>query len=63
MLEDFRNKTVVDLGCGSGQHIGFVAPYAEKIVGVDLNTADIAGRNTLSFLNIEIVETDIAEFS
>lgn len=38
-LEDFVNKTVLDCGCGGGQHIGFCAPFAKKVVGVDLNTS------------------------
>ncbi|EKD28098.1 MAG: hypothetical protein ACD_79C00431G0003 [uncultured bacterium] len=50
-LENFKNKNVLDCGCGSGQHINFISPYADKIVGVDLNTSDIATMN----LNEEFV--------
>ena len=62
-LEDFRDKTVLDAGCGGGQHINFTAPYAKKIIGVDLATAGIARENNLGRENVEIREGDIAAIS
>lgn len=60
-LEDFRGKSVADCGCGSGQHLNFVAPYARLVVGIDLNTADIARRNNRHNKNVSVIEGDIAK--
>ncbi len=60
-FETFRNKTVLDCGCGGGQHINFVAPYAKRIVGVDLNALGAAGKNTADKPNVELKEADIAK--
>ena len=59
-LEDFRGKEVLDCGCGGGQHVSFVAPYAAHVTGVDLNAIDSAIRNTQKFNNVTIQEGDIA---
>ncbi len=59
-LEDFRDKGVLDCGCGQGQHLSFIAPYCRSAVGVDLNTSDIAKRNLQSFPHIQLKEADIA---
>ena len=61
-LEDFVGKSVLDCGCGEGQHIDFIAPYAKKVVGVDLNTAELARRRNSHHGNVEILEGDIATF-
>jgi SAM-dependent methyltransferase len=42
-IEDFAGKQVLDAGCGGGQHLRFVAPFAKEVVGVDLNCAALAG--------------------
>ena len=59
-LEDFCGKTVVDCGCGSGQHIDFIAPYALKVVGIDLNTTEIGRKRNRKHRNVEFIEGDIA---
>ncbi len=59
-FETFRGKTVLDCGCGGGQHINFVAPYAKRIVGVDLNALSSASKNTSDKPNVELQEGDIA---
>jgi len=59
-LEDFRDKTVLDAGCGGGHHLRFVAPYASEVVGVDLNCADIAEDKSREFSNITTMAGDIA---
>lgn len=38
----------------------FVAPYAEPVVAVDLNTIEIAGERNRKTRNVEFVEADIA---
>ena len=30
-LEDFRDKEVLECGCGGGQHTSFIAPYAKSV--------------------------------
>lgn len=62
-LEDFSGKTVLEAGCGGGQHTSFVAPYAGEVVAVDLNTADIARERNKGFSNVSFVEADIAEMN
>ncbi len=59
-LEDFKNKEVLECGCGGGQHTFFIAPYARSITAVDLNTIDIAMERNKKFDNVRFVEADIA---
>jgi SAM-dependent methyltransferase len=59
-LEDFKNKRVVDAGCGHGHHLRMVAPYAREAVGIDLNTPQIAREETRDLSQVRIVEGDIA---
>jgi SAM-dependent methyltransferase len=61
-IEDFRGKRVMDAGCGSGQHLTIVAPYAREAVGVDLNASEIARKRNANNPNISVVESDIALF-
>lgn len=58
--EFFRGKTVLDCGCGGGQHVNFVAPYAASVTGVDLNALSSARRNNENVRNAELIEADIA---
>lgn len=62
-LDDFRNKSVLEAGCGGGQHTGFVARYADHIVAVDLNSIEVAMERNAEFRNIDFVEADISEMS
>jgi 2-polyprenyl-3-methyl-5-hydroxy-6-metoxy-1,4-benzoquinol methylase len=59
-LEDFRGLTVLEAGCGGGQHTAFMAPYAKSIVAVDLNTVAIARERTKAYDNVVFEEADIA---
>lgn len=59
-LEDFKDKTVLECGCGGGQHTNFVAPYAKSITAVDLNTIDVARERNKEFENIFYIEDDIS---
>jgi 2-polyprenyl-3-methyl-5-hydroxy-6-metoxy-1,4-benzoquinol methylase len=61
-LEDFRNKRVLDAGCGSGQHLSIMARVAHEAVGVDLNAADIARKRCAAYSNVTVHEADIAQF-
>jgi len=60
-LDDFKDKEILECGCGGGQHTSFIAPYARSITAVDLNTTDIAREKNKNFTNIEFAEADIAK--
>lgn len=62
-LEDFRGKDVLDCGCGGGQHINFVAPYAKSVTGVDFNALSAARENTKNLQNVTLIEADLAEMN
>lgn len=59
-LEDFKDKTVLECGCGCGQHTAFIAPYAKEIIAVDLNTVDVAKGLNNDNSNVSFIEADIA---
>lgn len=59
-LEDFRGKSVLECGCGGGQHTAFVAPFAATVTSVDLNTTDIARTRNIENKNVKFIEADIA---
>ncbi len=61
-LDDFRGKRVLDAGCGRGDYLKKVAPFASQVVGVDSKTADTARRKTQEFSNVVVQEGDIALF-
>ncbi len=62
-LEDFKNKYVLDAGCGPGHHARFIAPYAGRIVAMDLNTADVAKGYNADLGNVTFVDGDIATYT
>ena len=62
-LEDFRGKDVLDCGCGGGQHINFVAPYAASVTGVDLNAIGSAQHNTKQHPHVTLIEDDLAKMN
>jgi SAM-dependent methyltransferase len=57
----FRNKVILDAGCGTGRHLAFVAGYCPKSVfGVDVsNAVDVARQHTKHMPNVCIVQGDI----
>ena len=59
-VETFRGKDVVDCGCGGGQHIEFVAPAAKSVLGIDLNTTEVAKKYVDKFPNVSLLEGDLA---
>lgn len=61
-LADFRNKTVLDAGCGPGHHIRHIAPVAKHVWGIDLNTPDIAQERLSDLDNVSILQGDIAHY-
>lgn len=59
-IKDFKNKEVLDCGCGGGQHLNFISPYCKKAVGIDLNAHEIARKNNRKNKNVEVIEGDLA---
>jgi SAM-dependent methyltransferase len=59
--EFFRDKRVLDAGCGTGRHAYFAAQYgAREVVALDLSDAvDAARRNLHRFDNVEVVQGDL----
>jgi SAM-dependent methyltransferase len=61
-LDDFRDKTIIDAGCGPGHHMRLVAPVAGRVIGLDLNTSDIAQARLRDFDNVTLIDADIARY-
>lgn len=59
-LETFHDKDVVDCGCGGGQHIEFIAPYARSVLGIDLNTVPLARKRNEKSSHVAFIEGDLA---
>lgn len=59
-LEDFRGQSVLDCGCGGGQHTLFTAPYAKTVTAVDLNALEAAKERTKDLRNVRFAEADLA---
>lgn len=59
-LEDFRGKRVLDAGCGPGHHMRLVAETADHVVGLDLNTAELAKQLLADVPNTSFIEDDLA---
>jgi SAM-dependent methyltransferase len=57
----FRDKVVLDAGCGIGRHVFHAARYgAREVIGMDLSVAvETAYANTGSMPNVHIVQADI----
>ena len=60
-LIDFKDKLVLDCGCGGGGQLNLVAPHCKNVVGIDLNTINDAKKNTMHNKNVEVLEGDIAD--
>ena len=63
--EFFKDKLVLDAGCGAGRHSYFAAKYeAKKIVGFDISEEAVksAQTNLVTFTNAEVVYGDIYSF-
>ncbi len=58
--EHFQGKTVLEAGCGQGQHTRRIAGMADAITAVDLNTAALARRRNAQLQNVEFRQADIS---
>lgn len=59
-LDDFKGRSVLEAGCGGGQHSAMVAEFCEKLVAVDLNSIEVAQKRNSNRPNITFLEADIA---
>jgi SAM-dependent methyltransferase len=61
--ENFRDRIVLDAGCGKGRHIFLAAQFgAREVIGVDLSDAvEAAFRNTRDLPNVHVVQADILD--
>ena len=59
-FETFRGKSVLDCGCGGGDLLKLVAPYAGSILGVDLNAIESTRKNTQHLTNVSLKEDGLA---
>lgn len=59
--EFFRDKRVLDAGCGTGRHAYFAAAYgAREVVAMDLSGAvETARRNLARFDNVHVLQGDL----
>jgi SAM-dependent methyltransferase len=59
--EDFRDRLVLDAGCGKGRHAVLAAEFgAREVIGVDLSEAvEAAYQNTRKLPNVHILQADI----
>jgi SAM-dependent methyltransferase len=57
----FRDKRVLDAGCGTGRHAYFAASYgAQEVVALDLSDAvNAARRNLIEFENVHVLQGDL----
>jgi len=56
----FKNKLILDAGCGLGRHVYYAAEFGAEVIGVDLSRAvDLAYKNTMHKSNVHIVQADI----
>lgn len=59
--ETFRDRIVLDLGCGKGRHSRLVARFgAREVLAVDLSEAvEAAYRNTRDLANVHVIQADL----
>ena len=57
----FKDKVVLDAGCGKGRHVWLSAKFGAKdVIGIDLSEAvEVAYKNTRNFPNVHIIQADI----
>ena len=58
--EFFKNKLVLDAGCGTGRHVFFSSKFGAEVIGIDLSEAvDVAFNNTRHLDRVSIIQADI----
>jgi SAM-dependent methyltransferase/uncharacterized protein YbaR (Trm112 family) len=59
--EDYRDKTLLDAGCGKGRHLRVTAAFgAREVIGFDLSeSVDVAWANTRDLPNVHVIQADL----
>ncbi len=64
---EFRNKTILDIGCGTGLYSSLMAKEAKSILGVDISSGMLAKLDEyikeFNIKNITIKEADFKDFN
>lgn len=62
LLPEVGNKTVLDIGCGTGKYLALFAPHVTHITGVDIAPAQlaVARKKTGHHDNVAVIEGDAA---
>ncbi|MGJ3240697.1 MAG: class I SAM-dependent methyltransferase [Anaerolineae bacterium] len=61
-LEDFKDKRILDAGCGPAHHITLYVDHVAHVTGLDLNTADLAQEVLGNHPSVSFVEADIVQY-
>lgn len=62
LLEDFRCKSILEIGCGTGKNTGFFAQIGEHVRALDFSAAMIAqARNNIRARNVDFITADITK--
>lgn len=60
-LETFKDKVVLDAGCGQGKNSRIIARAAKRVTAFDLNTSDLAEQRLGSLDNVTVTEGSIVD--
>ena len=65
LLPIFKNKNIIDIGCGTGKYLKLFSPFAKSITGIDAaqDQLSVAEDKIKDLDNIELICSDIAEMS
>ena len=62
LIRDRKSPSILDLGCGTGEHLNLLSRYGIKCIGID-NSEDMLKIARKRFRgNIEFIKMDITEF-
>ncbi len=57
--EEFKDKLVLDAGCGNGRYIYQATQLGAEVIGIDISSADVANNNLKDKHNVHIIQGDL----